>query len=432
MKLYKRIYDKIFVNYPRIKDEVSEVVCSKIDTTMANDNYFLEKCYDSVRQFDYFNTELLTVLEKSNKKKILLVGFYGAPNLGDELMLETLFQYFDFEKVDVTVMLADNPDYNSSWFPKVKIIHYPKTQSDFNILAQAFDAVVFGGGAIIDDKHYENKKSYRGDLGTIILDLSDRFIVWKKEIYVLGVSSNDKFLSDEYIERLSNVIKNSTYFSVRDKNSYDIINKYCKGINSKSIKIVSDIVFANKNLVEFSNKSNEIKEIGIVWITSDDNIDSLKTLISLLKDNYKIHLIPFYGYVDFDVNNYSELISLMDDNSNIVLEKLARNMNQLVEVFKKCDFLISMRYHGVLVANLLNLPNLSICYDNHPHYMNKMDYLNKIFGVDNMLLASDLDLNNICKSMKSLYRVKKEVDLVKMKKNACEELNKIIEKISLK
>ena len=70
----------------------------------------------------------------------------------------------------------------------------------------------------------------------------------KKEIYVLGVSSNDKFLSDEYIERLSNVIKNSTYFSVRDKNSYDTINKYCKGINSKSIKIVSDIVFANKNL----------------------------------------------------------------------------------------------------------------------------------------------------------------------------------------
>ena len=93
------------------------------------------------------------------------MGFYGAPNLGDELMLETLLQYFpSFKDVDLTIMLSDNPVYDIGSYPAVNFIHYPKTRYDFNYLAQYFDTLVFGGGAIIDDRFFDNNYSYKVEL----------------------------------------------------------------------------------------------------------------------------------------------------------------------------------------------------------------------------------------------------------------------------
>lgn len=400
MKLFKRIYDKLFVNYGRISREVLEKI--KND---PNENYIVNKLSNFDDDFiagakkkvtyDYVNAELL-LLKPSPKKKILLVGFYGAPNLGDELMLETLLQYFpDFNNVDLTIMLADNPNYDIGDYPAVHVIHYPKTLYDFNVLAQYYDVLIFGGGAIIDDRLILNKDAYKGDLGTILIKLSERFLVWNKEVYSVGLSSISKFTNKEYIEKLSTLINNSKYFSVRDENSYNNLLNCCNLENNKKVDVIHDIVIANKNIPVNSKRNSKIKDIGIVWIPYSENVDKLKELLLKLKKNYKVHLIPFYGYTDFDINMYKEIINELKIDKEIMIEKFARNMNELVEIFSRCDFLIAMRYHAVLVGNLLNVPTLSICYDKHPHYINKMNYLAKQFNSIDMVLASELDVENI-------------------------------------
>lgn len=70
-----------------------------------------------------FNFELLSY--NNNKQKILIVGFYGGYNLGDELMLQTLLKHLEkFDNLELTVMIADNASYNIDEFKNVRFIHF--------------------------------------------------------------------------------------------------------------------------------------------------------------------------------------------------------------------------------------------------------------------------------------------------------------------
>jgi len=53
-----------------------------------------------------------------------------------------------------------------------------------------------------------------------------------------------------------------------------------------------------------------------------------------------------------------------------------------------------MRYHGMLISNVLNLKSLNICYDEHRHYLNKTTYLEELYGTaDRLQLYSTLPKN---------------------------------------
>lgn len=439
MNILKRIYDKLFVNYKRIKMEVESDIVPTIININNNQNNIdykinnIEKINSEllalINKEKIFNNELLT-LKETNKKKILLVGFYGAPNLGDELMLETLFQYLNKnDKIEITVMINDNEFYDIDEYPPVNIIHYPKTKYDFNYLASYFDYVVFGGGAIIDDVHYEEENSYKGDLGTILIKLSEKFITWNKKVVAIGLSSISEFTNQKYINKLTEIINKSLYFSVRDTNSYKTLQKYCK-CDKESLHIISDIIMANKKLDIIKEKIEKIIDIGIVWIPYEENTNKLKQILKKLDKNYKIHLIPFYEYKNFDTNMYNRILSELNLD-NVIVEKYQNSMVGITETYKKCNLIISMRYHGVLLGNLLNIPTISICYDNHPHYYNKMKFLAEIFEEKNITLISKLNPNTINQSIEKKfidYKTKKN-KIEKLKQNSQKEIETIIEKI---
>lgn len=123
----------------------------------------------------YVNPEYL-LLPRQKGLKYLLVGFYGAVNLGDELMLQKIYEDLSLVKNDIYVLMCDNIELNVFLYPGVNIIHYPKNKFDFNFLADAFDCVIYGGGAIIDDTMYSLNDSYKYDLGRIFIELSSAFI----------------------------------------------------------------------------------------------------------------------------------------------------------------------------------------------------------------------------------------------------------------
>ena len=78
-----------------------------------------------------YNPELSTLSQILSDKQynILICGYYGAPNLGDELMLQTLLDFFGYYKdIHVTVIIHDNQYLNESVYGKVSILHYPKTR----------------------------------------------------------------------------------------------------------------------------------------------------------------------------------------------------------------------------------------------------------------------------------------------------------------
>ena len=106
----------------------------------------------------YVNPELFSMSKNTQKINILLCGFYGAPNLGDELMLQTLLSHLNNKNYNITIMVANNINYNiCNMFDKdVHFLHMPQNIYDLNIIADNFDVLLFGGGSLIDDLTFGN------------------------------------------------------------------------------------------------------------------------------------------------------------------------------------------------------------------------------------------------------------------------------------
>lgn len=240
-------------------------------------------------------------------------------------------------------------------------------------------------------------------------------------------SSKAKLTNQEYINKINTIIKKSKYFSVRDKYSYNTLINSC-GCDEKSIDIISDIIIANKELkyIRKDNK-NKISDVGVIWIPYDENLEKLTELLKNINKNYSIHLIPFYEYYNFDTITYTNVLE-QNKMKNVIIEKYCNDIEGICNTLKKCDIIISMRYHGILLSNLLNIPSISICYNNHPHYYNKIKYLSEVFDDGGIINLSDFNSKNINEIIKNKYKSYKSKEKIvkKMKKSSCKEITNII------
>jgi len=346
----------------------------------------------------YINLELLpSILQNNNSKKILICGFFGADNLGDELMLQTVLDYIPKEKhSSVTVMLCDNEEYNYYHLPGVNFIHMPKNKFDCNILAQNFDLLIWGGGALIDDSDYSKDIL---SLNNLVINLSKRFLAFDKSVVALGLSTNKTFSDDNFIKDLGYICERSKYFSLRDENSLALLNS----LGITNISLMDDLVFYNKafNKEIFQKSTNEIPIIGIIWICYEDTVELFKNTVNWLINNFngkcKIKCIPFYDYVNLDSRYYFDIIKDFENVIDISVSPYSNDIEKVISEIAETDYMVNMRYHGMLLSGMLNKKSLNICYDTHRHYFNKIDYLTKFFGINNELLFfSELnsDFNN--------------------------------------
>lgn len=345
-------------------------------------------------QLDCINLELLLLDSNQKKQKILIVGFYGAPNTGDELMLQSILNKIDSNNYSITVLLADNANYKLENYKNINFIHYPKTNMDINILASYFDKIIFGGGALIEDDYYIDETSYKFCTSTILIDLSLACILNGKKTYHLGLSSSKELTNPSYISKLEFIINNSNYFSLRDTNSFKILEN-CGIKNTDKINIIHDLVYSLPPICyDFANINNSNKFIiGLILITSNDTKILENILIWIdeyakkIKKEIKIKLIPFYDYLHSDIVNYTNLLNSLTLYHHVEILPYYQKYEDVINAFTECNLIVNMRYHSSLLSLKTGIPSIHIIYDIHPHYENKMDYLKETFVLSNLFLS---------------------------------------------
>ena len=386
----------------------------------------------------YVNLELLKLKYDPNKKNILLCGFYGGDNIGDELMLQTLCEYFSkYNNIKLTLMLDYNDKYDilKNNNKNISYIHYPKSSYDYFNIVDNFDTIIFGGGALIDDNTYNNDP-FKISLSKILIDLTTIFIDNNKKSYWLGLSTNKEFKNDYFIEKLKYIMNNkNAYVSFRDTNSLNTLNN--KGIDTKNIIICNDIILANKELSNLELLSSKTIKIGIIPICFrelyDQNLLMIKRIIAYLNSNkikYKIDLIPFYDYIKNDYNMLCQLKNDLNDKNVNVIEFKSK-FKDVIDIINNHTHIISMRYHASLIAIVENKPLLTICLSQHSHYSNKMNYIYKKYTKsDNLIESKDVSnktkLNN---ALNTLFKLENNCFDNKVFETSQKELNDIIERI---
>lgn len=407
----------------------------KVNQNIGNTEYNLNKKIDMLeKKVADLDAELMLFQQLySKKKKILICGFYGAKNLGDELMLNTLIEKIKtIGEFEISIMLSKNFYTDISKYEGASIIYFPNKTSDFSLIAKKFDCLIFGGGAIIDDENYQSNSEIT--LGRILVDLSTQFILNNKKTILYGLSTNEKIKDKLFIKNLSYVIENCSYISLRDTNSYDTLQNL--GLNCTKIKIVHDIVFCN----DYKNNTNKITlnktkniRIGFIYICFNDLKNKInKTTKEIIRyyENKNISItlkfIPFYNYNNNDEEFYNSLIKELE-LKNAIITDFPNNIAELCDILNTCDIIISMRYHGTLISNIIQKNTICINYDSHKHYNNKNKYLfdKYLFNKNIINFSEDINQENISKI---LTNKNKTIDV----SNICDEANKqIIDALSI-
>lgn len=318
---------------------------------------------------------------KTRGRRILLVGWYGAQNFGDELMLRCMLQRFatvSGKDVELSVLIERNDRYRFINIPKnVRCFYPPETETDLLAACNWFDEIVLGGGAHIDDAPIKNFDF----IPYLMIRLSQEALNRGKTVRWISVSSNRSLQDPVYLEALRKIAARAATFSVRDAFSLDVLRE--AGV--PNVTLDRDIAFDVEPLAESRSK------VALVLLVDFIETDQLKKVVGDLFDFFaermlhtnelwQLCFLPFYLENSNDRSLYERLLQKVKTRGvpHFIAEEI-ESAETMLMLFKSADLALSMRYHGALLADIFNVPNLVLCPDLHRHYFNKMHALSNAY-----------------------------------------------------
>lgn len=278
--------------------------------------------------------------------KVLISGYYGFGNFGDELILSCLCSHLKLKNINVSV-LSSNPKYTS--VNNGVDAFYSFDFKALPDLIKKHDILISGGGSLLQD--VTSKKSLIYYLIIIFLAL---FFKKKVIIFAQGIGPiSDKFLF--FITKL--LLKHCSYVSVRDEKSLEVLNN--SGIDAD---LLCDPAFSI-SLPEY--KPNGVIGVQLRDFPSLDKND-LKVLVNHILStfpNSKIELICFQDAYDYEISKYFEkLLKECSPSANVEILHGLTNQ-EIIYKMSSMEYLYAMRFHAIVIALMYGIKTVAINYD---------------------------------------------------------------------
>lgn len=339
---------------------------------------------------------------------ILIDGYYGNKNTGDDLFVLTLFSILG---KNIKFLTSEKIEGVPSEFflLKNRFIGYQKILFVFLLLRHR--KFLTGGGSVFEEK--QKWSSFRG-LALII----NKVIPIK--MYSIGVSLS---ANRDQLDNVLKEIKAYRKIYVRDLSSHDF-----------SVKMSLSNVYHGVDLAYFNKLNNLTIDNNILTIIHcpyesvrkldlnnerrrDENL--VNYLINLIKnENFKeIQLLEFNGHRtdgDFEKVEYiKEALSFMNLNINII--RYSADPNEMIKVISRSKFVISTRLHGAILSHIINIPFSLVEY-----HVKCTDWLDTIYYPENYRIG-DADI-----SAEKFNMIYSEIQTFGFEENFKKQRNKIL------
>jgi len=279
-------------------------------------------------------------------KKVVLSGYFGYDNFGDDAILAVLCEKLTSSGAEVTVLSA-NPEKTAKEYGVNSVRNFDMKKV-VRVISQS-DVLISGGGSLLQDVTSLKSLIYYSFI--IYLGLAFRKDVL---IFAQGIGPLNRKISKKIVATL---LKRAKYVSVRDKKSREFLSSV--GVNAK---LVNDPVYSvcvhevPKNFalgVQLRNFST----------VSVEFLDSLAENILLNFPNRRIELFVFQKALDEDIcKQFARIIKSKNQAADIEIIYY----NSRAEIFKRIaqlDYLFAMRFHAVVAALKAGVRVAGINYD---------------------------------------------------------------------
>ncbi len=335
--------------------------------------------------------------------KILLAGYYGFNNIGDEAILEMFLKILEkkVDKKNIRILTAD-PDKTEKKFNIKGIDRYSFVK--VNKAIKEADVVLVGGGSLLQD--VTSKKSIYYYLYIIYISklLNKKIALLSQGIGPINGKIN-KIVA-------SKVLKKVDYISVRDKNSLEELRKI--GLDKKDIMLAADPVINYKSNFKSKNKNRINIGFSLREWQESNIINLINRLISSFDEKkYEFTFIPFH--YDEDVR-ILENVNCNGRNCNIIRDR--KRIDEVYEIISNLDLMVGVRLHSLIFAAAAKIPVIGISYDP------KVENFLKSIGEKNIFHINDINekelYNEIIHKLES-----KNLDILKIEELKVTEKNNI-------
>lgn len=294
----------------------------------------------------------------SSTQKIVLSGYYGFDNIGDEAVLYSIVSLLrkEIPNVEITV-LSNNPEKTSTTY-NVQSVNRWNLKEVTKVIKQS-DLLISGGGSLLQDVTSSKTVPYY----LAIVKIAQ---VFKKKVvfYSQGIGPVNKSFSRWLIKYVVNKVDG---IFVREPASKALLEEI--GIR-RPVHVAIDPVIG----IEVPQDCQAaIKTIGVYIRPWKDEVHD-QNLIKGLKDGlemaleagYKLCLIPMHYEQDRKIAY--DLKEALEADKKEVAEKIevVDKMLSIEEVLRytaSFDFVVGMRLHSLIMAAAAKVPMIALSYD---------------------------------------------------------------------
>jgi polysaccharide pyruvyl transferase CsaB len=303
-------------------------------------------------------------------KKIVISGYYGFRNSGDEAVLQSILIALQKQSQALgisiePIVLSIDPEWTSATYG-VKSVHRMKLVEVRQAIYES-TGLISGGGSLLQD--VTGSKSIPYYLGVIKLA---QWMGRPTFIYAQGIGPVNRKLFHPLIK---SVFRKCTYISVRDEQSRELL--LSMGLEQKNVEVVPDPVMGlslpedTDASTQSSELSNSLPVIGISVRYWEQDRRELETLAQgLIKANREIPLhlrfLPFHTPSDNEASRYvMDMLkgSITEHGGQVSICEDAIHPQQMLREVGQCDVLIGMRLHSLIYAAGRRVPLIGISYD---------------------------------------------------------------------
>lgn len=351
--------------------------------------------------------------------RILIAGYYGFGNIGDEAILEAVITKLRSKLNDVEIeVLSAKPNIT---FEKYNIPCIDRRS--FSQVMKAIkncDLLVIGGGSLLQD--VTSKKSIYYYLAIIFMGLA-----FSKKImmYSQGIGPIKRKINRALTSWL---LKRVDFITVRDINSKNELIKM--GISKSKVEVSADPVIGlkmsgkelgfeilRKHKKSFDNTKPTIGLAFRYWNNNDKKLN--KILINTTKRlsdqlNANIVFIPFHHNEDIKVLQAIE--PNIQDIGILIEEKYG--VQEMLSIMQNFDLLVGVRLHSLIFSAVAQIPMIAISYDP------KVEFFMESLGLEAFSTIEDLEEDALIDEVKNVWQNREELT-----QNIIENVERVREKL---
>lgn len=325
-------------------------------------------------------------------KRVLISGYYGFDNSGDDAILKAIVQ--DIKKLDKNVeirVLSKSPSQTEKIYG-VKAVDRFNPREVIKEMKKT-DLLISGGGSLLQD--VTSTRSLLYYLGIMKLaQICGKPVM----VYANGIGPIDGKINRTLTKK---VLNKADLITLRDEESKEYVQNM--GVKNKNIHVTADPVFTleavSREDVQKIFESEGIKKskkmIGIsvrLWENSEELIEVLAKSVDTMSKKYDadILLIPMHYPIDVDISN--EVLSKVTcDNCYVLEEKYS--VEEIMGIIRELEMILAMRLHALIYAATQYVPIVGLVYDP------KVRGILMSLGIENFVDVESIEYEELMKNI---------------------------------